>query len=73
MLERNIFLASMAIAKRMPVRNTSTTGILASIQCMVFYVQKGWKTYERELLVFFHLYTCAFTGVKFLLQESLIR
>ena len=47
MLERNIFLASMAIAKRMPVRNTSTTGILASIQCMVLYVQKGWMIFRE--------------------------
>ena len=62
----------MAVAKRMPVRKTSTPGILATIQRLVFYVQRGWKTYERELIVFFHLYTCAFAGVKFLLQESLI-
>lgn len=45
---------------------------LVPVQPVVFYVQRGWKTHERELLVFFRPYTCALAGVKFLLQESLI-
>lgn len=43
------------LAKRM---HAHLKGTLALIQCVVVYISRGWKTYERELLMFFHLYTC---------------
>lgn len=47
------------LARRMPIRTISTLCTLAATQPVVLYTLRGWKTSERELLSFFHPYTCA--------------
>lgn len=42
----------------MPIGKTCAIHTLAPVQHVGLYIVRGWKTYEGELLMFFHLYTC---------------